>query len=38
MMIRIDLANIITISLVAFVGVFIINRGLRYAGLTKWEA
>lgn len=38
MMVRIDLANIITISLVAFVGVFLINRGLRYAGLTQWEA
>lgn len=37
-MVRIDLANIITISLVAFVGIFIINRGLRYAGLAKWEA
>lgn len=38
MMVRIDLANIITISLIAFLGVFLINRGLRYAGLTSWEA
>jgi hypothetical protein len=37
-MVRIDLANVITISLIAFVGVFVINRGLRYAGLTSWEA
>ncbi len=37
-MVRIDLANIITISLIAFVGVFLFNRALRYAGLTKWEA
>ncbi len=37
-MIRIDLANFITIGLIAFVGVFIINRALRYAGLTTWEA
>ncbi len=37
-MVRIDLANIITISLIAFVGVFIINRALRYAGLQTWEA
>jgi hypothetical protein len=37
-MIRIDLANIITVSLVAFVAVFLINRGLRAAGLTSWEA
>jgi hypothetical protein len=37
-MVRIDLANIITISLIAFVGVFLINRGLRAAGLTTWEA
>ncbi len=38
MMVRIDLANIITISLIAFLGVFLINRALRYAGLQTWEA
>ena len=27
--IRIDLANVVTISLVAFVGVFVINRAMR---------
>lgn len=37
-MVRIDVANLITISLIAFVGVFLINRGLRYAGLQTWEA
>jgi len=37
-MVRIDFANFITITLIAFVGVFIINRGLRAAGLTTWEA
>lgn len=36
--IRIDLANVITISLVAFVGVFAINRGLAYFGQSKWQA
>lgn len=37
-MIRIDLANVVTISLIAFAAVFIINRALRAAGLTSWEA
>lgn len=36
--VRIDLANVITISLVAFVGVFLINRGLSMAGLDTWKA
>lgn len=34
--IRIDLSNIITISLVGFAGVWLINHGLRAAGLDKW--
>ncbi len=33
---RPDLSNIITIGLVAFVLVFIINRGLRKLGLGAW--
>jgi hypothetical protein len=37
-MIRIDFANAVTISLIAFVAVFIINRALRSAGLSTWEA
>jgi hypothetical protein len=36
--VRIDLANIITITLVGFVGVFLINRGLDAAGLGQWKA
>ena len=37
-MIRINFANFITVSLIAFVAVFAINRGLRAAGLSTWEA
>lgn len=33
--VRIDLANCITIALVAFVGVFVINRGLDAAGFSN---
>lgn len=36
--IRVDLANVITISLVGFLGVFLINRGLAAAGLNQWQA
>jgi hypothetical protein len=36
--VRIDLANVITISLVAFLGVFLINRGLAMANLQQWQA
>lgn len=36
--VRIDFANVITISLVAFVGLFLINRGLAAAGLQQWQA
>lgn len=36
--VRIDLANVITISLVGFVGVFLINRLLDKAGMTQWKA
>lgn len=36
--VRIDVANVITISLVAFVGVWLINRGLKKAGLDQWSA
>lgn len=36
--IRIDLANVITISLVAFLGVWVINRGLTKANLGVWKA
>lgn len=35
--IRIDLANAVTISLVAFVGVFVINRALDKANLSTWR-
>jgi len=36
--VRIDLANIITISLVAFIGVWVINKGLDKAGMAAWKA
>lgn len=36
--VRIDLANVITISLVAFVGVWVINRALAKAGQSQWQA
>jgi len=36
--VRIDLANVITISLVAFVGVWLINRGLTAANLSQYKA
>lgn len=36
--VRIDLANVITISLVGFVGVWLINRGLTYANLSQFKA
>lgn len=36
--VRIDLSNIITISLVGFVGVWLINRGLKAAGLSQYTA
>lgn len=36
--VRIDLANVITISLVAFVGVWVINHGLAKLGQQQWQA
>jgi hypothetical protein len=36
--IRIDVANVITIALVAFVGVWAINKGLTMAGLQRFAA
>lgn len=36
--VRIDLANTITIALVAFVGVWVINRGLDKVGMGAWKA
>ena len=36
--VRIDLANVITIGLVGFLGVWLINRGLERAGLGTWKA
>lgn len=34
--IRINLANTVTIALVGFVGVWLINRGLKKAGLGQY--
>ncbi len=36
--VRIDLANFVTISLCAFVGVWLINRGLQKANLAQYKA
>ena len=36
--IRIDVSNFVTISLVAFVGVWLINRGLTKFGLDVYKA
>lgn len=36
--VRIDIANVLTISLVGFLGVWLINRGLDKAGLGAWKA
>lgn len=35
--VRIDVANVLTISLVAFLGVYLINKGLDMAGLTQFK-
>jgi len=36
--IRIDFANVITIALVGFVGVWLINKGLNMAGQARFAA
>lgn len=36
--IRIDVANVITIALVAFVGIWLINKGLGAAGFGQFSA
>lgn len=36
--IRIDVANVITIALVSFVGVWLINKGLAMAGQSQYAA
>ncbi len=36
--VRVDLANFITVGLTAFVFVWILNRALGYAGLSGWKA
>lgn len=36
--IRINVPNVITIALVAFVGTWLINKGLTVAGLQKYAA
>lgn len=36
--VRIDLANVITISLVGFLGVFVINRVLDKTGFAQYKA
>jgi hypothetical protein len=36
--VKIDLTNVLTISLVAFVGVWVINKVLDKTGLGAWKA
>lgn len=36
--VRIDLGNVITISLVAFVGVWVINRAMDKLNLSQYKA
>ncbi len=36
--IKLDLANVITIGLVGFLGVFIVNRALTAAGYSQYKA
>lgn len=36
--IRIDVSNVVTIALVSFVGVWLINRGLKMAGQSQYAA
>jgi hypothetical protein len=36
--IRIDIPNVITIALVAFVGVWLINKGLSLVGQSQYAA
>lgn len=36
--IRIDVANVITIALVGFVGVWLINKGLTMASMQRFAA
>jgi hypothetical protein len=35
---KINLSNTITVMLIGFLGVWVINRGLSKAGLTQWQA
>ena len=36
--IRINLRSAVTIGLTAFIAVWVINRGLQYAGMGTWQA
>jgi hypothetical protein len=36
--IRIDVGNVITIALVAFVGVWLLNKGLSLVGMSQYQA
>lgn len=35
---RINLRSVVTIGLLAFASVWVVNRGLSYAGMTNWQA
>lgn len=36
--IRLNLRTAVTVGLVGFLGVWVINRALGYAGMTTWQA
>ena len=36
--IRLNLRTAVTVGLVGFLGVWIVNRALGYAGMTAWQA
>ncbi len=33
-----DMKDILVVAIIAFLSVWLINRGLKMAGLTAWEA
>lgn len=35
--IRVNLTNIVTVGLIAYAGLFIINRAVTYAGKPQWR-
>lgn len=36
--IRLNVRTVVTVGLVGFAGVWLVNRALKYAGLSQWAA